>query len=848
MAMNHIGNTTPPQHSGTDQISPIEILRALNRRKGILFLSVFIMLTVAALYNFLATPTYEATITIKKEDTHDKQSTDQLRNIIAMQATDGIETEMEVIKTGTVLEKVVNTLNLNFMIEKLELPNGKAEKVSKYLCDYEDFRSETQHNRKAFPSFLEVNLAPDYNANKYYIESFAADVFKLYDSATGYLVQTVNSSSVPEFNLPIGTIKFKWPNAKKGSKIYFEIEDLDKTVLKLRESISIARIGETSIFKITVASASPAAAQLIANTIAEEFRTARLEQKRQTIRYSYNFIDEQLESISAKLKDAERDLHQFKSQHQIISINESSTEAIQFLSNLKTEKVKTDLELAEYQNKLEAMKKELEEKGFFDQTYLTPDNVRNNQTPFSALLEQLSNAELERLELLQRRTESHPEVIAINDRIAQIRERLSSYNQNTITAYQMRINTLKDKQHNLEKLMNKYSNIIKGLPSSETKLAELMREKNVYDKILTLLLDKREEMRMAELSQLQDFVIIDSAQKPFAPVSPHKKLNLLVGAFLGLLIGLVVVFAEELLGRKIKGIEEIVEQYGIPLLTIVPKYDKNLQKVIQRGTTKEDYLVSLMEDQHGYRESYNLLRTKLIYSIPKSKKTIMITSCEENAGKTSVTANLAISLARMNKKVLVIDCDLKKSEMGIYFDIIGRNSGFNISGLGEFLGKRIKPNIYQPFQSSENHQLKVDLLPAGIFRENSSELLASPKMKRLLTEMKRSYNYILIDTPPITRTVDTFILGEFVKDIILVIRPEHTFKDSVAWAFREFEQAGINVLGVVANACELSKSDYKNRYDYGYGSEYGYGYGYSKKQATHSGFRPTFLQNKKNIL
>ena len=347
----------------------------------------------------------------------------------------------------------------------------------------------------------------------------------------------------------------------------------------------------------------------------------------------------------------------------------------------------------------------------------------------------------------------------------------------------------------------------------------------MYDKILTLLLDKREEMRMAELSQLQDFVIIDSAQKPLAPVSPHKKLNLLVGGFLGLLIGLVVIFTETILGKKIKSVEEIVEHYKIPLLTVIPKYDKNLQKVMQMGTSKEDYLVNLMEGQHGYRESYNLLRTKLMYFVSKSKKILMITSCEENAGKTSVTANLAISLARMNKKVLVIDCDLRKSEMGIYFDVVSKNSRFTISGLGEYLSERAKPNIYQPFKSSENGELSVDILPAGIFREDSSELLASPKMKRLITDMKRSYDYILIDTPPITKTVDTFVLGEFIKDVILVIRQNHTLRENVAWAVHELDQAGMNILGVVANGCELSKSAYKNRYDYGYGGEYGYGYG-----------------------
>jgi succinoglycan biosynthesis transport protein ExoP len=163
--------------------------------------------------------------------------------------------------------------------------------------------------------------------------------------------------------------------------------------------------------------------------------------------------------------------------------------------------------------------------------------------------------------------------------------------------------------------------------------------------------------------------------------------------------------------------------------------------------------------------------------------------------------------------------------MGSYFGLNGKNRHFTISGLGEFLEKRTEPLLYQPFISSSNNGLKIDLLPGGIFRENSTELLASPKMKNLIREKKKSYDFILIDTPPITRTVDTFVLGGFIKDIILVIRPNHTFRENVLWAIQEFEHEGINILGVVANACELSKSTYKHRYDYGYGEEYRYGYG-----------------------
>ena len=192
-------NGTPQQHNKIDQISILEIFRVLNRRKKLLFFSIFIVLIVATLYNFIATPIYEATTIIKKEDTYDKKSTDQLRNIIAMETSDEIETEMEIIKTGTVLEKVVTALNLNFIIQKLELPNNSVN-IDKYIFDYEGYRLGTKFGSETFPLIVDMNLTPGYKENKYYIEYLGTNVFKLYDYDTDYLIQTVNSSSGVEFN------------------------------------------------------------------------------------------------------------------------------------------------------------------------------------------------------------------------------------------------------------------------------------------------------------------------------------------------------------------------------------------------------------------------------------------------------------------------------------------------------------------------------------------------------------------------------------------------------------------------------------------------------------------------
>jgi len=223
-----------------------------------------------------------------------------------------------------------------------------------------------------------------------------------------------------------------------------------------------------------------------------------------------------------------------------------------------------------------------------------------------------------------------------------------------------------------------------------------------------------------------------------------------------------------------------------------------------------------MSDQHEYLESYRLLRTRLL-NLPKSdSKTFLFTSSEADSGKTTIVANLGISFAMLGKKVLLIDCDLKKA---------GLSYTFNIPKLFptylEYLMKNNTkmPVPFQPFKKN-NSGWNLNILNAGNeYIENSSELLQSDKMKRLLKNVSTKYDYILIDTPPVTQVVDTLILGNFVQNVIYVVKQSHTYKEGAKYAFEEMEQASMSVCGIVINAGNLTKSSY--RYKYGY--KYGYG-------------------------
>jgi len=229
--------------------------------------------------------------------------------------------------------------------------------------------------------------------------------------------------------------------------------------------------------------------------------------------------------------------------------------------------------------------------------------------------------------------------------------------------------------------------------------------------------------------------------------------------------------------------------------------------------------VMLMGDNLGIRESYRLLKIKLFYHSDGIEKIFLVTSCEENTGKTSIVANLAITLAKENTKVLIIDCDLRKAELSKMFDVPR-----NAPGLIDFITKGGPPAIYTRIMK------KIDIIPAGGVREDSSSLLSSDRMKSLFKAIDTSvYDYIIVDTPPVTRVVDTLVLGQYVNNAILVVRPDTSMKEAVIGGIQEMNQAKIKIRGVVANAAEIHKS-YYYRYRYGYG--YGYSYGENGKKTT----------------
>jgi uncharacterized protein involved in exopolysaccharide biosynthesis len=665
------------QNIKSKEKSFLEIIQIIYRRRFILIGSLIITIIMAVLFNMISTPVYKASGLLKKEVLPKNRAQGDFADIVDLQTRDEIETEMELVKTWNVMSSVVDELKLNINIKKIITPGGQTIEVDQPIFYFSDPAIVDKYSIPFdLPEFKSVSTKHKKVSAELYIEKISNNSFEIRDVLTNQLLNssegTINSSDdesmdkdsviaiiLPEgeakIELPIADIEISWLNVPQRSRVYFDIQNYYKAMEDLKKRITIDRVGKTNVFEISVQSSSSFAAALMVNKIIDKFRESRIEQQKQTIRYSFKFVDEQLVEMKDKLAEAEDNLSKFKASGQITTIDQSSRELVQFLSKLETEKVNTDLLMADYQNKIAEIQNEMNISGYVDQSFLSPTNNSNVNSPFSALLKQLSDLELQRLELFQKRTENHPDVIALNEQINMAKEKLNSYNQNTLTAYQIIINSLEKKLLKITNLMSKYEVKLEMLPAKENRLARFMRKKNVYEKINTLLLDKREEMRMAELSKLQDIALVDPAHEPLKPVAPRKIFNLFVAIILGGFIGLLGVFLLELKDNKLINLDVLEEEFNLPIFAIIPKYSNVIRDRIKNATETKEKFVTLMDEQEGFRETFRLLKTKLLFQMEGRDKIFMITSCEENTGKTSIVGNLAISIAQENKKVLVID-------------------------------------------------------------------------------------------------------------------------------------------------------------------------------------------------
>lgn len=552
--------------------------------------------------------------------------------------------------------------------------------------------------------------------------------------------------------------------------------------------------------RITVTDFNPSKATEIANAIAEEFMIYDAERKVQSAKKILTFINDQLGEVYTRLKDSESSIRDFKKENRLADRQDIAQTYIARLNELETEKSKLEVQV----NLLLELKKNIDKENTgVDINQLMPVLAG---TEFESKVEQqiiqLQNLVMRRNNQLTSATTENPTIIIYDQQIESQKTLILRSLDALEGKFKRGVRTINNAVKEIEQ------NFI-DLPSKEIEYARIERVYNSNEKYYTLLLEKKTEYAISEAGFISENRVLRRASTSRIPISPLKPIIYASFLALGFILSFLLIGIRYILNNDISGVHDLSRLMNprISLLGVIPKYSKNIplsQLIIDKNPK------SIMA------EAFRTLRTKLdFFQTDSEKKIIAVTSTISGEGKTFVAINLGGILAFSDKKVIILDLDMRKPRI---------HKGFNSTneyGMSTYLSNR--DNLKDIIRKSELDGLHF--ITAGPIPPNPSELIISGNLTKGLDELKKIYDIIIIDNPPVGLVTDGIASLKLADYPIYIFRNEYSKKSFIDNINQIFIENKITNLSAVLNSVDLSRARYGS-YGRGYGAKYGYGYGY----------------------
>ncbi len=539
-----------------------------------------------------------------------------------------------------------------------------------------------------------------------------------------------------------------------------------------------ASVPSGSVVLITIEDTNPLRAQEIANAIARSYLNQEIDLKTSEADRTLMFIDEQLEAINKTLQSSQSKLEDFRKSNIVVNISQTASLTSSKMSEYESKIQELEIEESVLSNLQQYIKNNQDISG------ITLGSATFTDPALSKLILDLQDASRKKKTLLIEFTELHPDVLKLTEGINSMKASIRFTIKNDLSA-------ISERKRSLKKIIKNYEKSLSQLPTQERKLANLTRKSMVNEKIYAFLLEKRAETAILSSSTVSKTRIIDEALLPTRPIKPKRVLIIIVGFVLGFIVGIALAFLRELLDDTVKSAEEIERLTNIPLYGAIP-------------------LIKGKKFTSAFLESFRVLRTNLEF-IPMGKRyqTIVVTSSVSGEGKTTITTNLGIILGKGDKKVIILDLDLRRAQLSHHFGLSNR------IGLSTLLSG--KHSLDEVIQRTDEKGLSI--IAAGPTPPNPSELIMSAKAEELVEKLRKVYDYIIFDTPPAGLVTDAMILMNKADVSLMVVKANYSKKDFIKGLNRMIGDFNIKHVGIVINGVDLGGS-YGHGYGYGgYGSE-----------------------------
>jgi exopolysaccharide transport family protein len=729
-----------------EQINLRDYLYVIQKRRWTVLTVFAVIVITVAILTFTATPIYEATVRLIIDKENPNVVSIQEVMSVDASGSDYYQTQYKIIESRTVARAVMRRLNLDKSEEFFPKPK-------------DDLISNLKRSIQETIGFWK-------------------------DSITSLL--RTGAESIPK------TLEGFEPDSPLVSDF---IKRIKVSPIRNSRLVDVRFEGKDSVLAAT-----------IANTLADVYISQNLETKLRAVQDAVKWLHNRIEEERKKVEKAEQALLRYKEKHSIITDFSSDVENItaQKLAHLNTQVVEAE------SNRVEAETR-------YKQAMVltgTPDmldsiaEVLNNE-----LIRQIKSMEVELFKhmskLSKKYGQKHPRMLAIESELNTLQKRRIQEVSRVINSLKNEYKVTLAKENSLKASLAKQKKESLQLNQKAIQYGVLRRESESARYMYELLIKRFKETSLTEDMKTGNIRIIDRAEAPEYPIKPKKKLNILLAIIVSLLTGTGLAFFFEYLDNTIKLPEEIEKYLNIPFLGSTPLFStKNKWNI--RGDTSQE-LITFNYPRSTASESYRGIRTNILFSSAESvPQVILITGVGPQEGKTITTANLAVTMAQADSKIVILDCDMRRANVHKVFGTANDHGISNLlvgnSNMREAIIHTRIPNL--------------DVIPCGPIPPNPSELLGSTRMKTLLNSLRKQYAHILIDSPPSIAVTDAVVLSKSVDGVILVIRAGYTAKEIIKSGIAQFGTVGTHILGAVLNGVDMSRDRYHYQYyNYYYGKD-----------------------------
>lgn len=790
MERNNINTPDRPLQQNT-MVSMRDVLMVCVSNWKWFVLSLFITMGLAVLY-LLKTPqvhTCTTSILIKSSENESNtekelqelgiyQSSSNMTNeilslsttVIASEIVDRLSLDVNYLHEGTFHKEVVYGLDLPVTVIFEGLANDETASIRLALeADSTVTISELERNGKKAAGNVTLRLGASTNTAVGKITVLPSSSYKKGMTDNLQVIRSGRNATISQVS----------------GRINAELRDKNSTIIDIKyKDVSIAR------------------AEDVLNTLISVYNENWIEDRNRMSVSTSAFIRDRLAVIEQELGDVDQDISQYKSTHLIPDIQEIGSVAMNQAIDAEKQSINigNQIYMARY------IRNYLMNTHDFKQ--LLPTNSGLGNTTLEEQINQYNEMVLKRNKHIAISSAQNPLVMDLDKNLASMKETIIHSLDNELTM-------LQNKQSSIQSSHSQAKARIVAKPKQEEHLLGIERQQKVKEALYLFLLQKREENELSQAFTAYNTKLIEPPHNSGLPVEPNRMNILLIALCTGLLVPCGIFFLRENMNTTVRGRKDLEPIKEIPYLGEIPLANSHKKEKWQKSDSHKEIPQTLVaEKKRDYiNEAFRVVRANLEFTLNSDKNkhhVIMLTSMNPDSGKTFITLNLSTSLGIKGKKIIALDLDLRRATLS-------RCLGERLHGISNYLNGQ--ESDYKPLIRRTGC---IDVLPCGTIPPNPTELLYSPRLKQLLEELRKDYDYVFIDCSPVEIVADASIANPYADITLFIIRARLFDRKALTDVKQWFTEDKYKRLSVILNG---TTDDYTNYGYHRYGYRYGYHYG-----------------------